>query len=133
MRKLFGTDGIRAVAGEAPLDAPTIFATGLALAFTLKKLDPAPQIQSADLGFERRACFAIADEDHSRRTIDLRQRTQQQGLVLLRRTACNHRDLRGPGESGLCPVGNVWDAVVNREQPGSIRDAVASGQTAISL
>ncbi len=44
MRKLFGTDGIRAVAGEAPLDAPTIFATGLALAFTLKKLYPAPQI-----------------------------------------------------------------------------------------
>jgi phosphoglucosamine mutase len=38
MRKLFGTDGIRAVAGEAPLDPPTIFATGLALASTLKKL-----------------------------------------------------------------------------------------------
>ena len=37
MRKLFGTDGIRAVAGEAPLDAPTIFATGLALASTLKQ------------------------------------------------------------------------------------------------
>lgn len=32
MRKLFGTDGIRAVAGEAPLDAVTIFAVGLALA-----------------------------------------------------------------------------------------------------
>lgn len=32
MRKLFGTDGIRAVAGEAPLDAATIFAVGLALA-----------------------------------------------------------------------------------------------------
>ncbi len=44
MRKLFGTDGIRAVAGEAPLDAPTIFATGLALASTLKNLDPAPRI-----------------------------------------------------------------------------------------
>jgi phosphoglucosamine mutase len=32
MRKLFGTDGIRAVAGEAPLDAKTIHAVGVALA-----------------------------------------------------------------------------------------------------
>jgi phosphoglucosamine mutase len=44
MRKLFGTDGIRAVAGEAPLDAPTIFATGLALASTLKTLHSAPRV-----------------------------------------------------------------------------------------
>jgi phosphoglucosamine mutase len=35
MRKLFGTDGIRAVAGEAPLDANTIHAVGLALAHQL--------------------------------------------------------------------------------------------------
>ncbi|HSU18461.1 MAG TPA: phosphoglucosamine mutase [Acidobacteriaceae bacterium] len=32
MRKLFGTDGIRAVAGDAPLDAKTIHAVGVALA-----------------------------------------------------------------------------------------------------
>jgi phosphoglucosamine mutase len=32
MRKLFGTDGIRAVAGEAPLDERTVWAVGLALA-----------------------------------------------------------------------------------------------------
>lgn len=32
MRKLFGTDGIRAVAGKAPLDARTIHAAGVALA-----------------------------------------------------------------------------------------------------
>jgi phosphoglucosamine mutase len=32
MRKLFGTDGIRAVAGKAPLDRRTIFAVGVALA-----------------------------------------------------------------------------------------------------
>jgi len=32
MRKLFGTDGIRGVAGEAPLDRRTIFAIGVALA-----------------------------------------------------------------------------------------------------
>jgi phosphoglucosamine mutase len=35
MRKLFGTDGIRAVAGEAPLDKRTIYAVGLALASKL--------------------------------------------------------------------------------------------------
>jgi phosphoglucosamine mutase len=34
-RKLFGTDGIRAVAGEYPLDANTIFAVGLALGHSL--------------------------------------------------------------------------------------------------
>ncbi len=32
MRKLFGTDGIRAVAGESPLDPRTLFAIGAALA-----------------------------------------------------------------------------------------------------
>jgi phosphoglucosamine mutase len=30
-RQLFGTDGIRGVAGESPLDAPTVYAFGLAL------------------------------------------------------------------------------------------------------
>jgi phosphoglucosamine mutase len=35
MRKLFGTDGIRAVAGEAPLDKSTIYAIGAALATKL--------------------------------------------------------------------------------------------------
>ena len=35
MRKLFGTDGIRGVAGEYPLDRRTIFAIGLALASRL--------------------------------------------------------------------------------------------------
>src|SRR5271163_1448612 len=44
MRKLFGTDGIRAVAGEAPLDSPTIFAVGVALASSLKTLRPQPQV-----------------------------------------------------------------------------------------
>ncbi len=36
-RKLFGTDGIRAIAGQPPLDAITIFATGLALGHSLRK------------------------------------------------------------------------------------------------
>jgi phosphoglucosamine mutase len=36
MKKLFGTDGIRAVAGQAPLDPPTIYAVGLAIAHHLK-------------------------------------------------------------------------------------------------
>ena len=35
MKKLFGTDGIRGVAGVYPLDSPTIFAVGLALAHHL--------------------------------------------------------------------------------------------------
>jgi phosphoglucosamine mutase len=37
-RKLFGTDGIRGVAGIAPLDATTVFATGLALGHSLPKI-----------------------------------------------------------------------------------------------
>lgn len=35
MRKMFGTDGIRAVAGEAPLDKRTVYAVGRALAHSL--------------------------------------------------------------------------------------------------
>jgi phosphoglucosamine mutase len=35
MKKLFGTDGIRGVAGQFPLDAPTVHAIGLALAHHL--------------------------------------------------------------------------------------------------
>ena len=44
IRKLFGTDGIRAIAGEAPLDPITIFATGLALAHTLRERSPDPKV-----------------------------------------------------------------------------------------
>ena len=36
-RKLFGTDGIRAVAGQAPLDPATVLAVGLALGHTIRK------------------------------------------------------------------------------------------------
>lgn len=43
-RKLFGTDGIRAVAGEAPLDPITIFATGLALGHSLRKIAAEPAV-----------------------------------------------------------------------------------------
>jgi phosphoglucosamine mutase len=35
-RKLFGTDGIRGIAGEPPLDATTVFAAGLALGHSLR-------------------------------------------------------------------------------------------------
>jgi phosphoglucosamine mutase len=35
-RKLFGTDGIRAIAGEFPLDPTTVYACGLALAHSLR-------------------------------------------------------------------------------------------------
>jgi len=44
MRKLFGTDGIRAVAGQSPLDHKTIFAIGVALAHSLKKQTSAPRV-----------------------------------------------------------------------------------------
>jgi len=37
-RKLFGTDGIRGIAGEPPLDATTVFATGLALGHSLSRI-----------------------------------------------------------------------------------------------
>jgi phosphoglucosamine mutase len=43
-RKLFGTDGIRAIAGESPLDPTTIFAVGLALAHSLCKTADHPKI-----------------------------------------------------------------------------------------
>ncbi len=43
-RKLFGTDGIRAVAGQAPLDPTTIFAAGLAIAHSLKSVAEHPRV-----------------------------------------------------------------------------------------
>ncbi|MGC1460939.1 MAG: phosphoglucosamine mutase [Terracidiphilus sp.] len=43
-RKLFGTDGIRAIAGESPLDPTTIFAVGLALAHSLCKTADHPRV-----------------------------------------------------------------------------------------
>lgn len=43
-RKLFGTDGIRAVAGQSPLDAKTIYAVGLALGHTLRKTAANPKV-----------------------------------------------------------------------------------------
>jgi phosphoglucosamine mutase len=44
MKKLFGTDGIRAVAGQSPLDAPTVYAIGLALAKTLSAKTNTPKV-----------------------------------------------------------------------------------------
>ncbi len=44
MKKLFGTDGIRAVAGQPPLDDRTIYAIGLALAHSLGKTAPNPRV-----------------------------------------------------------------------------------------
>jgi phosphoglucosamine mutase len=43
-RKLFGTDGIRAVAGQFPLDPTTIFAMGLALGHSLRKTAGEPAV-----------------------------------------------------------------------------------------
>jgi phosphoglucosamine mutase len=44
LRKLFGTDGIRGVAGQTPLDATTVFATGLALGHSLRKAAAVPRV-----------------------------------------------------------------------------------------
>jgi phosphoglucosamine mutase len=43
-KQLFGTDGIRGVAGEYPLDPPTVHALGVALADTARHLAPDPEI-----------------------------------------------------------------------------------------
>ena len=43
-RQLFGTDGIRAVAGQPPLDPITIHAVGLALGHTLRRQTPHPAV-----------------------------------------------------------------------------------------
>jgi len=43
-RKLFGTDGIRAVAGVYPLDAATIYAAGLALGHSLRNAAAEPRV-----------------------------------------------------------------------------------------
>lgn len=43
-RKLFGTDGIRGIAGEYPLDHATVYATGLALGHSLRKTTPDPKV-----------------------------------------------------------------------------------------
>ena len=43
-RKLFGTDGIRAIAGEAPLDPTTIYSVGLALGHSLRKTAARPSV-----------------------------------------------------------------------------------------
>ncbi len=44
MKKLFGTDGIRAVAGQPPLDPVTVHAIGVALAHSLARSTPNPRI-----------------------------------------------------------------------------------------
>src|SRR5271170_3541618 len=44
MKKLFGTDGMRGVAGESPLDAATVYAVGLALAHNLAAKAASPRV-----------------------------------------------------------------------------------------
>jgi phosphoglucosamine mutase len=44
MKKLFGTDGIRGIAGQSPLDASTVYAIGLALAHILAAKTPSPRV-----------------------------------------------------------------------------------------
>ena len=47
-RKLFGTDGIRGIAGESPLDATTVYATGLALGHSLREKTTAKVLLGRD-------------------------------------------------------------------------------------
>ncbi len=44
MKRLFGTDGIRGVAGKSPLDSATVYAIGLALAHSLGAKAPSPRV-----------------------------------------------------------------------------------------
>jgi phosphoglucosamine mutase len=44
MRKLFGTDGIRGVAGQFPLDRKTVYGIGIALAHSLRKQTRQPRV-----------------------------------------------------------------------------------------
>ncbi len=44
MKKLFGTDGIRGIAGQSPLDPKTVYAIGLALAHSLKATATLPKV-----------------------------------------------------------------------------------------
>jgi phosphoglucosamine mutase len=44
MKKLFGTDGIRAIAGQPPLDPTTVYAIGLAIAHSLQEATPYPRV-----------------------------------------------------------------------------------------
>jgi phosphoglucosamine mutase len=44
MKKMFGTDGIRGVAGKAPLDSATVYAIGLALAHGLAAKGSSPRV-----------------------------------------------------------------------------------------
>lgn len=43
-RRLFGTDGIRGIAGEPPLDAATVFAVGVALGHVLRSEAAQPRV-----------------------------------------------------------------------------------------
>ena len=43
-KQLFGTDGIRGVAGQPPLDEKTVYACGLALAADLNLHGPDPEV-----------------------------------------------------------------------------------------
>ncbi|MEO6830150.1 MAG: phosphoglucosamine mutase [Acidobacteriaceae bacterium] len=44
MRKLFGTDGIRGVAGQFPLDKKTVYGIGIALAHSLRRQTAEPRV-----------------------------------------------------------------------------------------
>ena len=77
-RKLFGTDGIRAIAGQAPLDPTTIYGVGLALAHSLRKISCATQGSSRP----RHARIRPLDRRHARRRpAQSRRQVESAGIV----------------------------------------------------
>jgi phosphoglucosamine mutase len=79
MKKLFGTDGIRAVAGQSPLDAPTVYAIGLALAHSLARTTPHPKIP---LGMDTRESSTwIANAPGPRVLIGMDTRESSEGIA----------------------------------------------------
>ncbi len=60
MRKLFGTDGLRGLAGEAPLDADTLYRLGLGLVSWLRESEGASETPRVCIGRDtRESCEAI--------------------------------------------------------------------------
>lgn len=67
-KKLFGTDGIRGVAGEHPLDDRTVYATGKALGETLREFSSDPTVlvgmDTRESGPRLAGLLAAGLEDH---------------------------------------------------------------------
>ena len=111
MRKLFGTDGIRAVAGEAPLDPRTIYAVGLALAHTLSRHGVQPRVV---LGMD------------TRESSEWIGATIAAGLGEGGATVESAGVITTPGVASPTPGPTISDAACRLLQPGEV-DAISPG------